>query len=732
MSLKLLLNRQTVYHISRFNGRLLCPYTFYMYRDFSTVTASASGPIYSASIYDRTALQNPKFLNHNCSFKRYLYSSQHRNKNELRIVPKSNSSDSGEEDGTMTEFLSRFVQSMRGKLSVVYSNLDKKTIDSMLLIIVAKVASGIENDSLEQMRSASMSTPSEDFSEELWRTVWEVSYSVLDDMEKEKKKEKMKGFLQSDEVKEMCRFAGEIGIRGDMLRELRFKWAHEKMEESEFYASLEGFKEELKSMEKEEADDMNAKNFGETDIASEEEEKVISLPRRHGKIKYKIYGLDLSDPKWAEVAEKIHETGEIIWPQEAKPIHGKTKLVTEKILSLKEEDDPSQLLAEWVELLQPSRIDWMALLDKLKEQNRHIFYKVGEYLLKEKPFQPSLLDYSMLIDAYANEDRVEDAERVVKKMNEDGIFPDILTATILVQMYCKAGNVQRAKEAYEILRSHGIQPDMKVYTSMLLTYVNAGDPKSCELLIREMQTRDIKPTEEIYTALLRSFAQCDDVAGVNRIANVMQLAGFKPSMESCSLLVEGHARLGDIEQARANLDYMIRNGHVPDDKTTACMIAAYERKNLLDKALELLLKLEQDGFEPGPATYTVIVDWLGKLGLIDEAEQLLGKIAEQGEAPPFEIQVSLCDMYARAGNEKKALQALGILESKKEQLNFNDFDRVIRGLLEGGFLQDAKRVHELMQQDFATSMRLKHKDELERLEMSLRSAQGFGRRPKNS
>ncbi|KAI8029528.1 hypothetical protein LOK49_LG01G00659 [Camellia lanceoleosa] len=73
---------------------------------------------------------------------------------------------------------------MRGKLSEVYTDCDKKTIDGMLLIIVGK------------------------------KTVWEISNEVLDDMNKARKKEKMKGFLQSEEVKEMRRFAGEVGIRG--------------------------------------------------------------------------------------------------------------------------------------------------------------------------------------------------------------------------------------------------------------------------------------------------------------------------------------------------------------------------------------------------------------------------------------------------------------------------------------------------------------------------------------
>ncbi|WCJ35192.1 Protein NUCLEAR FUSION DEFECTIVE 5 mitochondrial [Euphorbia peplus] len=705
MSLKRLLNRQTLYHISRFNGRLLSPY---VYRDFTTVLASASGITRSESVYD---VCNSRFS------KRYLYSGQHSSRTELKLLPKSNSSDSEEEDGTMNEFLSRFVLLMRGKLSEVYSDFDRNTIDSMLLVIVAKVKYLIETDGLDRMLSGgTIQDSSGDFSEDLWRTVWEVSSLVVDDMRKEMEKEKMKGFLQCEEVKEMCRFAGEIGIRGDMLRELRFKWAREKMEDSEFYADLEELKEEINAMEKEESDGMNASTSGETDIAEKVEEKAISLPRRHGKIKYKIYGLDLSDPKWAEVAERIHETGEIIWPQEAKPILGKTKLVTEKILSLKEEEDPSQLLAEWEELLKPSKTDWMALRDKLKEENRHIFYKVTEYLLSEKPFQPSLLDYSMLIHAYANEGRIEDAERALRKMNEDGIFSDILTGTILLQMYCKAGNVKRAQEAFEGLKKQGFQIDLEVYTSMILAHVNAGDPKSGEDLLWKMQQNEIKVPKEIFMALLRSYTQCGDVTGAVRIYDSMSFGKHKSCFESCSLLVQAHARDSNPDQARDQFDYMIKVGYRPDDKTTACLIAAYEKKNLLDKALELLLQLEKNGFEPGPATYTVFIDWLGKLGLVDEAEQILGKISELGEAPPFEIQVSLCDMYARAGNEKKTLQTLGILESKKEELKFDDFERVVKGLLKGGFVQDAKRVYELMEQDFSTSNKLKHQAQLERLQ----------------
>ncbi|KAK3009766.1 hypothetical protein RJ639_014284 [Escallonia herrerae] len=701
MNLKHFFSRQTINCISRFNCRILSHY-----RTASTITffSSPNSPLL-------TPYRNPRYPKPLSFFGNFIHSAQASKPSDLG----SDAENESEEDETMNEFLSRFVWIMRGKLAEVYVDYDKNTIDGMLLIIVGTVVSEMEKRGLEQMLGGAAATPSQDFSEDLWKTVWEVSNIVLDDMDKARKKEKMKAFLQSEEVKEMYRFAGEVGVRGDMLRELRFKWAREKMEETEFYQNLERLRKEDARAREEGNETVSKKSetaskeaFDSDYVVAEEKPKVVSLPKRHGKIKYKIYGLDLSDPKWAEVADKIHETGEILWPQEPKPISGKCKLVTEKIISLQEEDDPVPLLAEWVELLQPSRVDWINLLDRVKEQNTHLYLKIAEVVLSEDSFQTNMRDYSKLIDAHAKENRLQDAERILKKMNDNGILPDILTTTIMVHMYGKAGNLDRAKEAFESLKNQGFQPDMRVYNSMIMAYVNAGQPNLGETLMREMEARDIKPTNEIYMGLLQSFAQRGDINGAQRIATTMQFAGFQPTLESCTLLVEAYGQVGDCDQARNSFDHMIKAGHKPDDRCVASMIAVYEKKNLLDNALNLLLRLETDGFEPGVATYSVLVDWLGKLQLIDEAEGLLGKIAEQGETPPVKVHISLCEMYAKAGAEKKALQALGVVEAKKDELRPEEFERVITGLMDGGFLQDAERVQGLMEaRGFATAERLR-------------------------
>ncbi|XP_050377335.1 pentatricopeptide repeat-containing protein At5g39710 [Argentina anserina] len=690
MSLRYLVSRQ-----SKFTPRLSSHYsTLY---GFTTLTDTLPISIPPTTHVASKPLLNPRNPIPMVLLNRGIHSAQ--------VVDSvdSEAEEEGDVDEGVNEFLSRFVWIMRQKLNEAYPGCDKETVNGMLLVIVQKVVEKMEGGGFEEEGEGEMQAvaASEDFSEDLWRTVWEVSERVVDEMRKEARKERLKGFLHEKEVKEMCRFAGEVGIRGDMLRELRFKWAREKLEETEFYEGLEGFRGNVKAKEEEDVED--EEEAGGTEVKA----KVDSLPKRRGKIRYNIYGLDLSDPKWVEVADKIYEASEILSPEEPKPISGKCKLVTEKILQSNEADDLCPLLAEWAELLQPSRADWVDLLDKLKKQNPGLYMKVAELVLDEKSFQTSIHDYSKLLDAYAKENHLEDVERILKKMTKNGVEPDYVIATILVHMHSKAGNLEGAQQALETLRSQGFRPDIKVYDSMIKAYANANDPKSGEALITEMQQRNIQPTKEMCMAVLRSFAQRGDVGGAGRIVQAMLLAGVQPTLESSSVLVEAYAKAGDPDQARYNFDSIIKLGHKPDDKSTGSMIAAYAKKNLLDKALELLLQLEKDGFEPGVATYTVLVDWLGKLQLVKEAEQLLDKIARLGEAPPFQLHVSICDMYARAGVEKKALQALGVLEAKKEQLSADEFDRIIRGLTAGGFFKDAERIRGLMEAQGFSSDQLK-------------------------
>lgn len=576
-------------------------------------------------------------------------------------------------DPVLEEFLARFVTALRPVLAAAFPTHARPVIDEMLRLVAEAVVC--------RLNGADPGEDAVELSDDLWSAVWEVSASVRDAMRRDQVRADLRNYLHCDEVKEMTRFAVDVGIRGAMLRELRFKWAREKLEEVEFYRGL---------------DDMRAQAEAAADPVALPLPRLTALPQRKGEVKFKIHGLDLSDPKWAEVAERAAEAEAHFVPQEAKAVEGKAKKAEERLLAVDpRKGDPAPAVEEWKEELRPKRADWMALLERVKARNVELYVKVAEILLAEESFDATIRDYSKLIDLHSKANHVEDAERILGKMKDKGIAPDILTSITLVHMYSKAGNLEQAKQAFEFIQKEGFPPDTKLFTSMINAYINSGDPKQAESLLRKMENLAIKPPMEIYMDVMRKFTERGMVDGAAKIRLLISLSGFQLPLESFTLLVEAYGRIGDLDRACETFEQMRKSGHEPDDRCLAGMTAAYMRKNQLDQALNMLLTLEKEGLKPGVKTNLILLDWLSMLQLVQEAEQLVQKIKKAGEEP-LDIHVFLADMYARSRQDEKTRKSLKILEEKKKLLKADQFERIIRGLLDGGFLEEANKYYKMM------------------------------------
>lgn len=291
---------------------------------------------------------------------------------------------------------------------------------------------------------------------------------------------------------------------------------------------------------------------------------------------------------------------------------------------------------------------------------------------------------------------MESAERILGKMKEKGIAPDILTCITLVHMYSKAGNLEKAKEAFEFVRKEGLKPDLKLYSSMINCYINHGEPVQAESLIKSMSATNTKPTREMYADVMRAFSQRGMVDAAHRIHSSMAFAGIQPTSEVFTLRIEAHAHIGDSDNACFVFDQMRKSGYEPDDRSISGVLTAYMKKNQFDQALHWLLKFEKEGIKPGLKTNLVLLDWLSMLKLVPEAEQLVQKIKKMGEEP-IEVHVFLADMYAKARHDEKARKSLKILEEKKKQLKADQFERVIKGLLDGGFSEEADKYYKMME-----------------------------------
>uniref|UniRef100_A0A0D9VI73 Pentacotripeptide-repeat region of PRORP domain-containing protein n=1 Tax=Leersia perrieri TaxID=77586 RepID=A0A0D9VI73_9ORYZ len=575
-------------------------------------------------------------------------------------------------DPDLDEFLARLVAALRPILTAAFPTHARHVLDEMLRLVAEAV--------MCQLTGVDPGEGAVELSDDLWAAVWEVSATVRDGMHRDRVRAELQNYLHCDEVKEMTRFAADVGIRGAMLRELRFKWAREKLEEVEFYRSL---------------DDMRAQAEMAANPVKLLPPRLEALPQRKGEIKFKIHGLDLSDPVWGEVVERAAEAEAHFVPEEAKAVEGKAKKAEGKLLAVDpRKGDPVPSMEEWKEELRPRRADWMALLERVKARNVELYLKVAEILLAEESFGATIRDYSRLIDLHSKANHVDDAERILGKMKEKGIVPDVLTSITLVHMYSKAGNLEQANQAFEFLKGEGFPPDMKLFTSMINAHLKSGDLKRAEKLLLQME-KSLKPTKELYMDVIKAFAERGITDGAERVKTNMLLAEYELTPELYTSLIEAYGRTGHSDQAFMLFEQMRKSGHEPDDRCIAGMMVAYMMKNKLDQALNFLLRLEKDGLKPGVKTNLVLLDWLSRLQLVQEAEQLVQKIRKAGEEPT-EMHVFLADMYAKSRQEEKARKSLKILEEKKKLLKADQFERIIGALLEGVLTEEANKYFKMM------------------------------------
>lgn len=575
-------------------------------------------------------------------------------------------------DPTLNEFLARFVAAFRPRLAAAFPNHDRDVLDEMLRLVADAV--------LCRLTGTDRGGDAIELNDDLWAAVWEVSASVREAMRRDQVRADLRQYLHCDEVKEMTRFAVDVGIRGSMLRELRFKWAGEKLDEVEFYRGL---------------DDKHADAEAGADRAPVP--RLTALPKRKGEVKFTMYGLDMSDPKWAEVAERVAEAEAHFVPEEAKAVEGRAKKAEERLLSVDPRSgDPVPAIEEWKEDLRPNRVDWISLLERIKARNVELYLKVAEILLDQESFEANIRDYSKLIDLHAKANNVESAERVLGKMKEKGIAPDVIISIVLVHMYSRAGKLEQAKEAFDFIRREDFKPDRKLFSSMINCYINHGEPEQAENLIKVMRDTRVKPTREIYIGLLRSYVQRGLMAYAERVLKTMSFDRVEPTQELYTICIEAYGRVGDPKEACAMFDQMRRKfGHEADDSSIAGVVAAYMKNNQLDHALQWLLSLEKEGLQLGVKTNLMLLDWLSMLQLVPEAEQFVQKIKNLGEEP-IEVHVFLADMYAKSSQEDKARRSLKILEEKKKLLKSDQFERVIRGLVDGGFSEEANKFYKMM------------------------------------
>lgn len=304
------------------------------------------------------------------------------------------------------------------------------------------------------------------------------------------------------------------------------------------------------------------------------------------------------------------------------------KAVMRQIICFSEEQGRlCDVLRAWVEIMKPTRADWLSVLKELKNIDHPLYLEVAEHALVEESFEPNLRDYTKLIHYYSKENQLEAAENIFTLMKQRSFICDQVILTTMVHMYSKAGHLDRAEEYFEEIKLLGEPLDKRSYGSMIMAYIRAGMPEKGESFLEEMDAQEIYAGSEVYKALLRAYSGIGNAEGAERVFDAIQLAGIIPDDKMCGLLIYAYSMAGQSQKARIAFENMKKAGIEPTDKCISSVLVAYEKENMLNTALEFLIELESDGIMVKEETSRILAGWFRKLGVVEEVELVLRDFA---------------------------------------------------------------------------------------------------------
>ncbi|CAN0921425.1 Pentatricopeptide repeat-containing protein At1g01970 [Linum grandiflorum] len=330
--------------------------------------------------------------------------------------------------------------------------------------------------------------------------------------------------------------------------------------------------------------------------------------------------------KWKEVGPNITKLQKQAISQISPVMTNRSRAVMKQLICFSDEKwSLAELLTTWVDIMKPTRADWLSVLKQLLETEHPFYIQVVEFALPEESFEANIRDYTKLIHYYGKKQQLEDAERIFSSMKERGLVYDQVTVTAMVHMYSKAGYHNKAEETFRQLTELGEPLDHRSYSSMVMSYIRAQMPHEAESLLKKMDYQQIPAGREVHKALLRTYSMAGDAEGAQRAFDAMQMAGVVPDDRICALLINAYGLAGESQNACIAFENMRRAGIEPTDKCVALVVGAFEKEKKLNQALEFLAGLEKDGVMVGKEASAILAGWFGKLGVVKEVERVLSE-----------------------------------------------------------------------------------------------------------
>ncbi|CAN7134463.1 unnamed protein product [Brassica rapa subsp. narinosa] len=327
--------------------------------------------------------------------------------------------------------------------------------------------------------------------------------------------------------------------------------------------------------------------------------------------------------------------------------------------------------------------------------------EVYRYILTNSPFAPSSVTYRHLTKGLVSSGRLGDAASLLREMLSKGQAADSIVYNNLIKGYLELGDLIKANEFFDELKSKCTVYDGIVNATFMEYWFEKGDDEEAMECYRDLLEKRFRMYPHTGNVLLGVFLKYGKKSEAWGLFDEMLDNHTPPNIssvnsETVSIMVNECFEMGEFEEAVEAFKRVGRKENsrrfVMDNVGYCNIVTRFCEYGMLAEAERLFAECVGKSLPPDAASHRVMIDAYLKAGRVEDALKMLDRMVDVNLRVVADFGTRVFGELIENGKVKECAEVLTKMGEKEPKPDPSVYEVVVRGLCDGGALEEAKDV----------------------------------------
>ncbi|KAL0703772.1 hypothetical protein Bca4012_070197 [Brassica carinata] len=327
--------------------------------------------------------------------------------------------------------------------------------------------------------------------------------------------------------------------------------------------------------------------------------------------------------------------------------------------------------------------------------------EVYRYILANAPFAPSSVTYRHLTKGLVQAGRIGDAASLLREMLSKGLAADSMVYSNLIRGFLDLGELDKANEFFDELKSKCTVYDGIVNATFMEYWFEKREDEEAMECYRSLLDKKFRMYPHTGNVLLEVFLKYGKKSEAWDLFNEMLDNHTPPNIlsvnsETVSIMVNECFKMGKFEEA---VETFKKVGSKPTsrpfvmDYVGYCnIVTRFCEHGMLPEAERLFAEGVSKSLPPDAPSHRAMIDAYLKAERIDDALKMLNRMVDVNLRVVAEFGMRVFGELIKNGKLIESVEVLTKMGEKEPKPDSSIYDVVVRGLCDGGALDQAKDI----------------------------------------